>query len=306
MPIPYFDAHCDTGVPVYFRKKSLRENSFHLDLERLRAFAPAAQVFAVCVHWKPDEPDNALKVFDTLCHEIWRNGDIAMLCRSSADITKATEQGKIACLLSMEGAEQFGCTLEQLGRLRTKGLSIVHLTWNHDNALSGAAMDSGAGLTPSGREFVAVAQSMGVVLDMSHLSERGFWDVLELARKPVLAGHSDSRALCDHPRNLTDAQFKALADAGGVAGLNFCRAFLGLGEDLEAIVAHAEHFLALGGERSVCLGTDYDGIDRLPEGISGAESMGALYEAMLRKNWSETLVRGIFWDNLRAFFGRAM
>ena len=182
----------------------------------------------------------------------------------------------------------------------------MHLTWNEDNVLCGAAMASGNGLTERGREFVRAAQRMGVVLDMSHLSERGFWDVLEIAEKPVLAGHSNAAALCPHPRNLTDAQFTALVKSGGAAGLNYYPEFLGLGRDLAAIVAHAEHWLSLGGEKTVCLGGDLDGIEAPPKGMSGVESAGELYNAMLRKNWSEDLVRDIFYNNLRDFFGRAL
>ncbi len=306
MSIPYFDAHCDTGVPVHFRKSSLRENPFHLDLRRLSAYAPAAQVFAVCVFRDVQMREDAAAVLDTLLREFRTNADLVRLCRSSVDITTCAAEGKIAALLSVEGAEQIGCTLPELRAAYEKGVRVVHLTWNHDNALSGAAMDSGAGLSGQGRAYVAEAQALGMAVDLSHLSERGFWDVLECARKPVLAGHSDARALCDHPRNLTDAQFTALAGAGGVAGLNFCRGFLGLGEDVDAVVAHAEHYLSLGGERAVCLGGDLDGIDRLPDGLSGAESMDTLYEAMLRRNWSESLVRDIFWGNLNAFFGRVL
>ena len=306
MSIPYFDAHCDTIIPAHFRGAALRKNEFHLDLDRLRAYSPAAQVFAVCVFHKDDMRAVTAQAIEKFHREIAKNSDIVRLCLCGEDIRAAAAEGKIAALLSVEGAEQIGCEDADLRAAFEKGVRIVHLTWNHDNALCGAAMASGSGLTQRGREYVALAQSLGVAIDLSHLSERGFWDVLECAKRPVLAGHSDARALCDHPRNLTDTQIVALIESGGVAGLNFCRAFLGLGEDVKAIVAHAEHYLSLGGEKAVCLGGDLDGIDRLPEGMTGVESLGEIYEAMLRKNWSEDLVRDIFWGNLNAFFGRAL
>lgn len=306
MSIPYFDAHCDTIVPVHFRGAALRENEFHLDLNRLRAYSPAAQVFAVCVFRKEDMRAVTAQVLDTFHREIEANEDLVRLCLNASDIAAAAAEGKIAALLSIEGAEQIGCETEDLRAAFDRGVRIVHLTWNHDNALCGAAVASGDGLTQRGREYVTLAQSLGVALDLSHLSERGFWDVLEIAQKPLLAGHSDARALSDHPRNLTDAQFSALVRTGGVAGLNFCRPFLGLTEDVDAIVAHAEHYLSLGGEKAVCLGGDLDGIDRLPGGMTGVESMESIYEAMLRRNWSEALVRDVFWGNLNAFFGRAL
>ena len=306
MRIPYFDAHCDTPVPVHFALGNLNENRYHLDLKRLAAYAPCAQVFSLCVEPGPDMAGETDRVLDTLLRELDGNARYVRLCRSADDISKAEAEQKIAALISIEGAKRLDCSIEKLKSLYERGVRIVHPTWNEDNILCGAAMASGAGLTEQGRRFVRAAQEMGVVLDMSHISERGFWDVLEIAQKPVLAGHSNSRALCDHPRNLTDAQFSALARSGGVAGLNYCRAFLGMGEDIVAIVAHAEHWLSLGGEKAVCLGGDLDGISRLPEGMTGVESVGEIYNAMLRKNWSEQLVRNIFYHNLRDFFGRAL
>ena len=304
--IPYFDAHCDTALPVHVLGKSLYENDLHLDLKRLSAFAPCAQVFAVCVERCADLTGATDAVLDSLLRELEANREYVQLCRNEVDITNTIQSGRIAALLSVEGAERLGCSLEKLRALYACGLRIVHLTWNDDNVLSGAALGSGSGLTAAGREFVRAAQSMGVALDLSHISERGFWDVLETAEKPVLAGHSNARALCDHPRNLTDAQFAALVKCGGAAGLNFCTDFLGGTRDADAIAAHAEHWLSLGGEKTVCLGTDFDGIPELPGGIDGAESMGEVYNAMLRRNFPEDTVRDIFWNNLWKFFGRVL
>ena len=135
-----------------------------------------------------------------------------------------------------------------------------------------------------------------------HVDGKKFETVQELSRTSRMFDSTMNETIS----NLSDAQFTALVNSGGVAGLNYCRAFLGLGEDVGAVVAHAEHWLSLGGEKAVCLGGDLDGISRLPEGMTGVESVGAIYNAMLRKNWSEDLVRDIFYRNLRDFFGRAM
>jgi len=304
MPIPYFDAHCDTPVELMLRGGSLLENSCHLDLSRLSAYAPAAQVFAVCTEWKPELRENPEAVLDAFLEKLNDEADKIALCRNADEIAAAAAAGKVAALLSYEGASQLGCSVETLRRLYAKGLRIIHLTWNFDNALCGCCKGD-RGLTEQGKAFVTAAQELGVAIDLSHLSEAGFWGVMEIAKKPPLAGHSNSRALCDHPRNLTDAQFTALAQCGGVAGLNLCPGFLGRGRDVEAVADHAEHFLSLGGEKAVCLGTDFDGTD-LPGGIAGVQDMGRLYEAMLRRNWSERLVRDIFWNNLEGFFRRCL
>ena len=306
MGIPYFDAHCDTPVPVHFFNGRLYENRFHLDLKRLSAYAPCAQVFAVCVNHGPDMVRETENVIRTFRRELEENRDCVRLCLSPAEIAEANREGKIAALLSVEGADRLGDSIEGLVHFYDLGVRIVHITWNDDTTLSGTALGSKKGLTDKGREFVIAAQKMGVVLDMSHLSEAGFWDVLEIAEKPVLAGHSNSLALCPFPRNLSDAQFSALVRTGGAAGLNFCTDFLDLSRDVAAIIAHAEHWLGLGGEKAVCLGTDFDGIEELPGGISGVESMGELYNAMLRRNWSEALVQDIFFNNLYTFFQKAL
>lgn len=309
MRIPYFDAHCDTPVPVYYWGGNICDNRYQLDLKRLSAYCPCAQVFSICVDPVEDLVGDTQLVLDMFLKQLDKYSDAVSLCLSFADIGRAERAGKIAALISVEGMEKLGCSLESLKRAYDRGVRIVHITWNNDNALSGAARGSGTGLTELGRKFVPAAQSMGVVLDMSHISVKGFWDVLEVAEKPVLAGHSNAEALePGYKRNLSDGQFSALVKTGGVAGLNFCADFLGLGRDIEAVVDHAEHWLGLGGEKAVCLGGDLDGVDddQLPRGIEGVQSLDKLYEAMLRRNWSEGLVRDIFYNNLRDFFGRAL
>ncbi len=305
MSIAYFDAHCDTAVPVHFLCGSLMKNAFHLDIDRLCAYAPRAQVFSICVNHGEGMEEATSAVLDTLLSELSRHGEHVRMCRSASDIRAAAKEGKLAALISVEGMEKLGCSLQKLRQAYDKGVRIVHLTWNHDNALAGAAKDSGTGLTAAGRSFVPAAQRMGVALDLSHLSERGFWDTLELAEKPVLAGHSNARALCDVPRNLTDAQFRAIVQCSGAVGLNLYPPFLGENADVESILRHAEHFLALGGEKTLCLGGDFDGVDCLPEGVSGVESMGALYEAMA-KRFGEVLTQDIFYFNLMDFMERVL
>ena len=232
--IPCFDAHCDTALSVHTHAASLYENRFHLDLKRIGAYAPCAQVFAVWTeHGEQAEiTARADAVLSTLLQELDANRGTVCLCRSAADVARSAREGRIAALISVEGAERLDCSVERLRAAYERGVRIVHLCWNHDNALTGSATDSGSGLTAEGTAFAAAAQDLGAVLDMSHISERGFWDVLALAEKPVLAGHSNAAALCPHPRNLTDAQFTALVRAGGVAGLNYYPKFLGLTRDI--------------------------------------------------------------------------
>ena len=305
MNIPLFDSHSDTVHVACAHGRHLRENDMQLDFQRNSAFQPRGQVFSVWGEPRRDPPMFD-KVMDYWEQELAANADLVLHCRSAEDIRTAHREGKIAALLSIEGAEQIGCRRDRLQEVYQRGVRIIHPCWNYDNVLTGSATEKQFGLTEEGRRFVQDAQRIGIVIDLSHISERAFWDVLELTEKPVLAGHSDSRAVLDNPRNLTDEQFTALAKLGGVAGLNLSGKFIGGAYDIEAVVDHAEHFLSLGGEKAVGLGTDLDGVTALPEGLHGVQDFDKLYEAMLRRNWSEDTVRNIFFGNLNDFFQRAL
>ena len=300
MGIPYFDAHCDTLSVLHSRgaEWSLGSNAAEVDIDRLSAYSPAAQVFAI---WGGHYEEKLALLRRSLA----RDGR-AVLCRTAEEVRKANAAGKVAALLSVEGAEILGCSIERLREARERdGLAMINLCWNSDNALCGAAMDSGSGLTDAGRAFVRAAQDVGVAVDLSHASERTFWDVLEIAEKPVIASHSNAAALSsEFPRNLTDEQFTALVKCGGGAGLNLCSDFIGLGRDIGACCAHIEHFLALGGEKSLFLGTDFDGIAAVPRGLYGVQDMWKLYEALLERGHSEELVQDIFYGDLLRILGR--
>ena len=300
MGIPYFDAHCDTLSVLHSRgaEWSLGANAAEVDIDRLSAYSPAAQVFAI---WGGHYEEKLALLRRSLA----RDGR-AVLCRTAEEVRKANAAGKVAALLSVEGAEILGCSIERLREARERdGLAMINLCWNSDNALCGAAMDSGSGLTDAGRAFVRAAQDVGVAVDLSHASERTFWDVLEIAEKPVIASHSNAAALSsEFPRNLTDEQFAALVKCGGGSGLNLCADFIGLGRDIGACCAHIEHFLALGGEKSLFLGTDFDGIAAVPRGLYGVQDMWKLYEALLARGHSEELVRDMFYGNLLRILGR--
>jgi membrane dipeptidase len=308
--IPYFDAHCDTAT----RGAQLRKNDCHLDLERLSVFGPCAQVFAIFdrpegTHYNYDETDTPYDQLFDLCRrhlaglkaQFEENADLVVLCRSGDEAAQAARVGKTAAFIGVEGAELLGCTPEQLRWAYEEGVRFLTLTWNYPNPLCGSAMSrENGGLSPKGRDYVRLVQELGMVLDLSHASERGFWDVAETVEKPFIASHSNARALCSHPRNLTDTQFLELVRRGGCVGLNLYPQFLGGRGDLDVVVAHLEYFLALGGEKTVCLGTDFDGIDQTPEGIRGVQDMEIFYETLLQRNYPETLVQDLFYRNLMA------
>lgn len=301
--IDLFDAHCDTILRCYLQGGGFRRSPGHLDLERTRKFGHYAQFFA-CFGEPEDMPGRALwDVFleeVALFHrEIEANADLAAFCRTAQDAERARGAGRSAAFLSAEGAELLDCDLDKLRRAHELGVRAVNITWNHPNALSGTnAEEPQRGLSEQGRAFVQEMERLGMLVDVSHLSDPGFWDVMETVRGPVIATHSNSRAVFFDPRNLTDAQFTAIIEHHGVTGLNMYAGFLGEDPDVDTVIAHLEHFLALGGEENVALGGDWDGCTRLPRGFTGIHDMDKLYEALLRRNYREDLVRGVFYTNL--------
>ena len=303
MKIPYLDAHCDTVT----RFKSLREcPDTHLDLVRLSKWSPAGQVTALFAPPGKDTEEDFEWILAAAEKEFAANEDIAVLCRSAEEIRAAGAAGKVALILAVEGATLLGCSIDSLLRAYDRGVRIVTLIWNKDNILCGSAQDSRSGLTAAGLEFCRVCWEKGVAVDLSHASEKTFWDVIRIASRPVLCSHSNAKSICDHPRNLTDAQISAVIHNDGCIGLNLCPDFLGRGRNMDAILAHVDHFLCMDARENLCLGTDFDGVEELPEGISGVESMETLYEEMLRHRFSEGLVQDIFYNNLHRFMENAL
>lgn len=301
--IPYFDAHCDTLTKFNSLRQSSRN---HIDLLRLHHYAPAAQVMAI---WAPpgfDGPMAFRRIMLTVGRELKENSDLAVLCTSVEEADAAAKNDMVAVFLSVEGANLLRCSVAGLLDAYRRGVRMVTLCWNKDNRLCGSAMDTGAGLTADGVRFVNACWEKGVAVDLSHASEKTFWDVMRIAKRPVLCSHSNAKSVCDHPRNLTDAQISAIVHNEGCIGLNLCPAFLGLGRNMDAVLAHIDHFLCMDARENLCLGTDFDGIESLPEGIVGVESMEELYEQMLAHRFSEALVQDIFFHNLHRFLGEAL
>jgi membrane dipeptidase len=291
---PVFDAHADTLSRLHRRGGDLLENDGHFDLRRAAAYRPAAQFFAVYGF--------DFEILGPLAHRLFAShADRVALCRTAGEARRAGGEGKLAAFLSLEGAEVVGCDEARLRAAWEQGARMEGLTWNHDNALAGGVGGAGGGLTPQGVSFLRLARGLPMIVDVSHLSDRSFWDVAEaMEGAPFVASHSNARAVCDHPRNLTDRQFAALVSAGGFAGINLYAVFLTAGETAtwEDAGAHIEHFAALGGARHIGLGCDFDGCARLPAGVRGIGELDGLYEWLLRKNYPEDTVRDIFYHNM--------
>lgn len=306
--IPYFDAHCDTISACTLEGRPLRKNGGHLDLERLQAYSKAAQVFALFADGE-DYPAGGLfeqcrKMHDILREEAAKNADILTFCPQGKGVAEANAGGRIAALLSIEGGELLNCDPANLELAANWGVRCINTTWNHANALSGCHKEEpDRGLSDVGRAWIKESQRLGIFADVSHLSDRGFWDIIEMTDQPVIATHSNSRAVCGHTRNLTDDMFRAISQTGGVAGINFWLDFVGGTHAMEDVIRHVDHFMDLGGAKHLALGGDLDGCAALAGGMKGLEDVPMLWDALKAHGYDDATLDDIFYNNLLRVLG---
>jgi membrane dipeptidase len=208
-------------------------------------------------------------------------------------------------ILTIEGPVGFGCQPEMLSDLRRIGFLITSLGWNEKNALTGSHV-TGGGLTDQGREFVREAQRVGMLIDVSHLSDEGFWDLMDITQAPIVATHSNSRKVYDCSRNLTDDMFMEICRTGGVAGFNQYADFVGQQPSLDTACDHILHFLELDPEgEHIALGGDLDGCDVLVDGFKDVSDYPKLADRLLKRGAGEEIVSNIFWNNALRVIGCA-
>ena len=310
LPISFFDAHCDTVSSCTHLGWNMANSIGHVDFERGSMFERYAQIFAIYYDPLKAPADGMFAEFnrqkEMFFQQLHLNETAVMHCKTAEDLDCAENTHKIAALLSVEGADLLNCDPAKLDAASDVGVKMINLTWNRANAISGTnAEERDRGLSQTGVDFVKRAQELGILMDVSHLSDAGFWDLVDITEKPIVASHSNARTLCAHTRNLTDDMFRAILETNGFVGINFYSPFVGLDNSINAIFAHLEHFLEMGGERTVGFGADWDGCDQMPEKIRGIQDMDRIYDKMLQRNYSEQLIHNIFYGNLkRTIFDR--
>lgn len=324
-----FDLHCDTVDALALRDVSatfsdqlgnattgdLADNSLHLAGNRMRAVSDGwAQCYAV---WVPDDLTGTglspLGFYDRCQHyfagQMEAHPDVFAQARHAGDVEQALSAGKVAALLTVENATPV-TSLDVLDRMAADGVRMITLTWNGANQIAGGAQEPG-GLTSFGKQVVRRMGELGITVDVSHLSDQGLADVLVATDAPLVASHSNARAMCNHPRNLTDSQFRAIAERGGLVGINYYRAFIREMSEGEAasptrevtfdeLSAHIEHFLDLGGEKVLALGSDFDGSE-VPAWLDGCEQVPSLIDR-LASRFDADIAHGIAYDNAASFF----
>lgn len=286
-----FDAHCDS-ITV----KNLLHTKKQLEPRDMYKYPGYIQVFAICCEQGARAYGHNKHFIERYDRLISNWGFEKILSR---DDLLNTQYGGI---LGIEGADAIN-NLATLRMFYNMGVRALTLTWNNNNSIATAVKSKeDNGLTDFGRKVVKECENLGIVTDLSHISVKSFYDVAEIAEKPFICSHSNSRTLYEHDRGLTDDQFKILVSKGGVAGINFAVYFLGKDPSVKEIVDNVEYFCSLGGEKNIGMGSDFDGINKLPRGCTGATFMNVIAEELLKHNYKEETVRNIMYGNFMRVF----
>ncbi|RDV03778.1 dipeptidase [Undibacter mobilis] len=338
-PIPVFDGHNDVLLRLYKSPSTDPvadflggEEAGHIDLKKARAGGLAGGLFALYSP-SPRTASTTESTTGALSRPLppplpmdearaSAAGELAILvrierasqgavaiCRSTAEIKAAMARGAFAAVLHIEGADAIDDKLDFLDVLYAAGLRSLGPVWSRPNIFGHgvpfrfpSSPDIGEGLTAAGENLVRVCDEMKILIDLSHINEKGFWDVARLSKAPLVATHSNAHALCPSPRNLTDKQLAAIRDTGGMVGLNFATGFLRPDgsmrpdTDIALMVQHLDYLLEKLGENHVGLGSDFDGAT-VPQTIGSAAGLPVLFEALRAKGYSDTLLTKIASEN---------
>jgi membrane dipeptidase len=312
------DTHCDTLkclLPQFTRPRDSmwqdrsnvgfgkRSKLGHIDLPRLKEGGVDLQVFAISSERDPTPSyalRTAMEMIEAFYIECEKHPKLVAPVTSHAEIMQANEEEKIAAMLSIEGADVIEGRIGMLRVYHRLGVRMVGLVHSLRNLLADGVADNRTkgGLSRMGVEVVEELNRLGMIVDVSHLSDAGFWDVMEVSKDPVVASHSNARAVCSHPRNMTDEMIKALAERGGVMGMNFAPDFVHKTKpSVETLVDHIDHIVDLVGVEHVGLGSDFDGIPSTPAGLEDASKMPAITEELVKREYSEDYIRLILGGN---------
>jgi len=313
------DMHCDTIYKIAKEKRqgnqmSLRQNNLHIDLKKMKQSDYLLQNFAVYTPLKrvKDPIEHAQYLIDTFYLEIEKNKDLIDIIYNYQDIENNIKNNKMSAMLTLEEGAVVNNSLAYLRNYYRLGVRMITLTWNYVNGIGYPNFDMNDenhgfhcyddqnGLTEFGKEYVKECERLGIIIDVSHLSDAGFYDVLKYTTKPFVASHSNARGMCDHARNMSDDMIIQLAKRKGVIGINFAADFLDEHDTMSrvsAMVKHIQYMKDLAGIDCIGLGSDFDGIDPNLE-IKDASYMPLLYQALKEASFSEEDIEKIFYKNV--------
>lgn len=310
LPYALIDLHCDTLTDWKYtttgNPDTIDDPKRVLSLSAIPNDVHWAQFFAIFI---PDEQrgQDAIEYFDfnrqSFDRQIQKFSDRVAACRGYADMEKAFSQNKTAAFLTVENGSALAGDITRVKVLADAGVRAITLVWNGENEI-GSGHTTDHGLSAFGRQAVAELEKNGILVDVSHLNDKGFFELLEIAQKPFVATHSNARAIASHKRNLTDEMIKEMARRGCLIGLNYFVKFLaddGAVKSLDDLYRHIDHFFSLGAEKNLALGSDFDGAV-LPEYLSSPQKACEAYDYLLSRGIKQELADGIFYKNAEDFF----
>ena len=303
------DCHCDTLTELYKKGTGLYANDQHFDIQRQIAIGGGLQFCAIYVPTPEFRYYGGLRytlqLLDKYLQEVKKlhaDGIDVLQVRTKEDAADVLNH-KAATLLAIEEGGAIDGSLEALRCLYELGVRAMTLTWSNRNDIADGVNEeaSGGGLTVFGRKVVAEMNKLGMLVDVSHIAPAGFWDVIEASTKPIIATHSNAKALCPHPRNLDDEQIKAINENDGLIGITFAGQFLEKNYNdacIESVYHHIDHMLNLmGNDDHIGFGSDFDGISHPPYNLHGVQDYSAVYE-YLSKKYSASTVEKITHKNV--------
>lgn len=304
------DGHCDTLTLMADNIVDLSNTYNHISIEKLKKGNVSIQFFAVWLDPKDRFNscfENGLRIIDCYYKMLDRYDNIFSPIFTFKDVLTSLKNEKIGCILAIEGGDILDGNLENLNKLYELGVRVMTLTWNYANEISSGILDTSSkdnGLTTFGKKVIQNMNDLGMIIDVSHISYKGFWDVCEFSNKPIIASHSNARTICNNIRNLDDKQLKSIAEKEGIVGINFYPPFLSDSENahITDIVRHIEYIAALIGIDYIGFGSDFDGVDRLPNGVYGSESFLQIIEELLKLNYKEEYISKICNGNMLRIF----
>lgn len=292
------DLHCDSASVSYDMNMSLQKNSICVDFNRLFNACYMLEFFAAFCDEK--YYNNAFlrtyNLVDFINDEVKKSTN-CLLIKNANDLGNINK--KVGVIISIEGGEGIK-SISDLEYFYKKGVRAIGLCWNNDNLLGGGCSGNNTGLTDLGRSLIIKMNELGIIADVSHLSEKSFYDVLNISTKPVIASHSNTYELCAHPRNLKKEQCKKIINNGGVIGINFYPPFLTNKETatINDIVNHILYLLDLGAQDNICLGSDFDGIKSTPKGISDCTDTYKIFDYLLKMGITDDIIQKIAYKNI--------
>ena len=300
------DFHCDTIMKLMDKKRGLilKENNLNVDICKLQKAKSLAQFFALFIELDTvtDPLEHCLLMVDKFYEEIEKNSTDIALATNYKELIDNINKGVISAFLTIEEGGALKGKIEQLRNFYRLGVRLITLTWNFPNEIGFPNInekDRNKGLSRFGLEVVSEMNTLGMIIDVSHLSDGGFYDVAKHSKKPFVASHSNARVISNHPRNLTDDMIKILSEKGGIMGINFEKHFLGHNElsRVEDMISHITHIKNIGGIDCISIGTDFDGISNLGLEIKNIGEIEKLSIALNKNNFSEEEIEKIFYKN---------